>query len=186
MSPPINLEQVVKDEIKYVICWYIDIHFHQGNAEEHHDALELRDAVLRLRHDGAFVAVPLFRINVDPIGPHPVGSYEIWVPITSFGSVFSYLCQHRGNLSILVHPLTREEVSFMDHETRNSWIGPSYPLDLVELPVLSDQLPLQYPSLKLGYSAPEPDFTLEDRRRIGANVERILRGEKEAARAPSN
>ena len=51
----------------------LDIYFHQRNADEHHAALELRDAVLRLRRDGAFVAVPLFRVNTDPIGPHPVG-----------------------------------------------------------------------------------------------------------------
>lgn len=25
---------------------------------------------------GAFVAVPLFRVNEYPIGPHPAGSYE--------------------------------------------------------------------------------------------------------------
>lgn len=25
---------------------------------------------------GAFVAVPLFRVNHYPIGPHPAGSYE--------------------------------------------------------------------------------------------------------------
>ncbi|KAF8129227.1 DOPA-like domain-containing protein [Boletus edulis] len=181
MSPPTDLEQVVNAEIKE---WHFHIYFHQNNAEEHHAALELRDAVLRLRRDGAFVAVPLFRVNTAPIGPHPVGSYEIWVPSTSFASVFSYLCQNRGNLSIFVHPLTREERK--DHEIRNAWIGPSSALDLSTLPVLSEELPLQYASLKLGYSAPEPDYTLEERRRIGANVERILRSEKEAARAPSD
>ena len=51
----------------------IDIYFHQRNQNEHDAALALRDSVLRLRRDGAFVAVPLFRVNVDPIGPHPVG-----------------------------------------------------------------------------------------------------------------
>jgi hypothetical protein len=50
-----------------------DIYFHQRNADQHQAALDLRDAVLRLRRDGAFVAVPLFRVNTDPIGPHPVG-----------------------------------------------------------------------------------------------------------------
>ncbi len=53
----------------------VDIYFHQRNADEHQAALELRDAVLRLRRDGAFVAVPLFRVNTDPIGPHPVGEF---------------------------------------------------------------------------------------------------------------
>lgn len=125
---------------------YPDIYFHQRNRTEHEAALALRDAVLRLRRDGAFVAVPLWKVNHDPIGPHPagasyshsnslygrdtlcLGSYEIWCPSESFVSVFSYLCMHRGELryvlfstlstqdlipylsSILVHPLTREEV----------------------------------------------------------------------------
>jgi DOPA 4,5-dioxygenase len=62
-----------------------DIYFHQRNAAEHHSALELRDAVLRLRRDGAFVAVPLFRVNTDPIGPHPVGlSEKSILPFESF------------------------------------------------------------------------------------------------------
>ena len=95
----------------------LDIYFHQRNAQEHAEALQLRDAVLRLRRDGVFVAVPLFRVNTDPIGPHPVGqqifwiwrsqerligvsigSYEIWCPSETFSSVFSYLSMHRGNL----------------------------------------------------------------------------------------
>ena len=96
----------------------IDIYFHQNNATEHKAALDLRDAVLRLRRDGAFVAVPLFRVNTGPIGPHPVGrnssqffiysislilctstgSYEIWAPSETFASVFSYLCLNRGDL----------------------------------------------------------------------------------------
>ncbi|KAG6831238.1 hypothetical protein H0H87_005803 [Tephrocybe sp. NHM501043] len=130
MAPPTDIEDVLKDEIKE---WYFHIYFHQKNSSAHHAALELRDAVLRLRRDGAFVAVPLFRVNTDPMGPHPIGSYEIWVPSETFSSVFSYLCMHRGDLS--------------DHEFRNAWIGPSFALDLSTLPLRSDEIPLQYPSL---------------------------------------
>jgi len=36
----------------------------------------------------------------------------------------------------------------------------------------------------LGYSSTTPDFTLDERRVLGANIEQILKGEKEAARAP--
>jgi len=181
MTPPIDLKEVVDSEIKE---WHFHIYFHQRNADEHQAALELRDAVLRLRRDGAFVAVPLFRVNTDPIGPHPVGCYEIWCPSESFASVYSYLCLNRGNLSILVHPLTREERK--DHELRNAWIGPSFPLDLSTLPVKSDEIPLQYPSLKLGYSSAGPSLSLDDRRKLGARIEHILKSEKEAARAPSD
>ncbi|KAL4265791.1 DOPA 4,5-dioxygenase [Pleurotus pulmonarius] len=174
-----ELEKALEDEIKE---WHFHIYFHQNNVEEHHDALSLRDAVLRLRRDGAFVAVPLFRVNTSPIGPHPVGSYEIWVPSESFAQVFSYLCMNRGRLSVLVHPLTREERA--DHEVRNAWIGPSFPLDLSTLPLKSEDIPLQYPSLKLGYSSIRPSLTLEQRRRLGDNVEKLLLNEKYAARAP--
>ncbi|CAE7144846.1 unnamed protein product [Rhizoctonia solani] len=123
-EPPTDVEQVVKEEIRFGVApirtyrrslipsFILDIYFLQRNAAQHAAALALRDAVLNLRYNGAFVAVPLHRVNSAPIGPHPVGSYEIWVPSESFASVYSYLCQHRGDLSILIHPLTREEVSF--------------------------------------------------------------------------
>lgn len=39
-------------------------------------------------------------------------------------------------------------------------------------------------SIELGYSSTIPEFTLEERRKLGAEVEVILKGEKEAARAP--
>ena len=102
--------------MSYPFIQLSDIYFHQRNADEHQAALDLRDAVLRLRRDGAFIAVPLFRVNTDPIGPHPVGkihslscalqaleiafagSYEIWCPSESFAAVYSYLCMNRGSL----------------------------------------------------------------------------------------
>jgi len=77
--------------------------------------------VLRLRRDGAFIAVPLFRVNMDPMGPHPVGSYEIWVPQETFNAVFSYLCMNRGNLSILVHPLTRDPREYVTDAYGGPW-----------------------------------------------------------------
>ncbi|KAI0078971.1 hypothetical protein K474DRAFT_747321 [Panus rudis PR-1116 ss-1] len=191
MSPPKDIKEVLESEVKE---WHFHIYFHQKNTQEYRAALELRDAVLRLRRDGAFVAVPLFRVNTEPMGPHPVGSYEIWCPSESFASVFSYLCQNRGDLSILIHPLTKEQrnsasdkyIGKKDHETRNAWIGPPFPLDLSLLPIESDEVPLQYPSLKLGYSSTRPDLSLEERKKLGANVEEILKCEKEAAKAPKD
>ncbi|KAI0062027.1 hypothetical protein BV25DRAFT_1907748 [Artomyces pyxidatus] len=181
MSPPTDLQTVLDSEIKE---WHFHIYFHQNNADEHQAALVLRDAVLRLRRDGAFVAVPLFRVNTSPIGPHPCGSYEIWCPSESFASLFSYLCMNRGELSVLVHPLTREERT--DHDTRKAWIGSPYPLDLSTLPVKSEEIPLQYPSLQLGYSSTAPTVPLEARKKLGAAIENRLRAEKEAAKAPQD
>ncbi|KAF8589729.1 hypothetical protein K439DRAFT_1657773 [Ramaria rubella] len=173
-APPSDLQTVVDSEIQE---WHFHIYFHQSNVTEHNAALALRDAVLTLRRDGAFIAVPLWRVNMAPVGPHPAGSYEIWCPSESFASVFSYLCQNRGELSVLVHPLTKEE--------RKAWIGDPWPIDLAALPVTSPSLPLQYASLKLGYSSDTPKPTLAERKQRGARLEETLKGEKDAARAPA-
>ena len=39
--------------------------------------------------------------------------------------------------------------AYRDHEVRHAWLGPSFPLDLSTLPVRSDDVPLQYPSLSM-------------------------------------
>ncbi|KAF5349520.1 hypothetical protein D9756_008994 [Leucocoprinus leucothites] len=75
------------------------------------------------------------------------------------------------------------ELVYRDHEHRVSWLGQPYPLDLSTLPVYSEELPTQYSALRLGYSAP-PTLSIEDRLKIGANIETILSADKEAAKAP--
>jgi DOPA 4,5-dioxygenase len=91
------------------------------------------------------VAVPLSRVNVAPIGPHPAGSYEIWVPRESFAEVFSFMALNHGELSVLVHPLTRHERE--DHSSRKAWIGQPWPILLDQLPEDLETVPLQYPTL---------------------------------------
>jgi DOPA 4,5-dioxygenase len=43
---------------------------------------------------------------------------------------------------------------------------------------------LDFITLELGYSSTKAPLTLEERHKIGSTVEQILKGEKEAARAP--
>ena len=43
-----------------------------------------------------------------------------------------------------------------------------------------------YKFAELGYSSTVPQLTLEQRKLMGSNVEQILKGEKEAAKAPSD
>ncbi|KAH7408936.1 dopa 4,5-dioxygenase [Cadophora sp. MPI-SDFR-AT-0126] len=163
--------------------WHFHIYFLIQSPVETAAALALRDAVLRLRRDGAFVAVPLFRVNKFPIGPHPAGSYEIWVPDSSFSDVYFYLASNRGNLSVLIHPLTSDQRR--DHDARAGWLGKPWPIFLDSLP-RDGPVPLQYPELGLGYSGTEEEITFEERRKRGREVERILEGDEEAAPAPSD
>ncbi|KAH8671605.1 dopa 4,5-dioxygenase [Xylariales sp. PMI_506] len=178
-----------QDDLKTVVEsrnreWHFHIYFLLQSPTETAAALALRDAVLRLRRDGAFVAVPLFRVNEYPMGPHPAGSYEIWVPDSSFSDVFFYLASNRGNLSVLVHPLTADQRR--DHELRNGWLGTPWPIYLDSLPRDGD-IPLQYPELGLGWStSPEQEISLEERRKRGAEVEALLADDPEAAPAPED
>ncbi|KAF7376689.1 hypothetical protein MSAN_00085900 [Mycena sanguinolenta] len=184
-KPPTDLKTVLESEIKE---WHFHIYFHQGNAEEHHAAMELRDAVLRLRRDGAFIAVPLFRVNTEPMGPHPVGSYEIWVPTETFASVFSYLCMNRGSLRcistyydviLVMRALDSEKTMKIDvHGSVRLILS-----ILTNFPFEAKRYLFNI-RVSVGYSSKVPFMNLEDRAALGANVERVLLKEKDAARAP--
>ncbi|OAA60624.1 DOPA-like domain protein [Cordyceps fumosorosea ARSEF 2679] len=181
-TPQDDLQTVVQSRTRE---WHFHIYFLLQSPTEKAAALALRDAVLRLRRDGAFVAVPLHSVNEYPIGPHPAGSYEIWVPDSSFSDVFFYLACNRGDLSVLIHPLTKQQRR--DHESRNGWLGKPWPIYLDGLPRESEEVPLQYPELRLGWSsAPETEISLDERRERGAKLEALLARDPEAAPAPTD
>ena len=70
-------------------------------------------------------------------GPHPMGSYEVWISAEQLGRGVGWMMQHHGTHSVLLHPLTRYELK--DHTERAMWLGP--PLTL-NLSVLSSDLEL--------------------------------------------
>ena len=91
--------------------------------------------------------VPNF--NTEPIGPHPVGSFEVWVPIEYLPQMLTFMMYKRGSLSVLIHPLGHTAIQ--DHTSDAMWLGPSFPLDLSPLNTSGGDDP-QYPELGLGYS----------------------------------
>ncbi|KAI8344083.1 DOPA-like domain-containing protein [Chlamydoabsidia padenii] len=137
----------LKDEIKE---WHFHVYFFPSDPRQKQAALELRSRIMKLIKEGYFKLVPLARVNDQPIGPHPVGSFEVWCPTEYFSRAFSFFTLHRGDLSILIHPLTT--LPLVDHTSRAVWLGPSFPLVYSALSEVS-KLPLgQYPKLKLGYN----------------------------------
>ncbi|KAG0221867.1 hypothetical protein BGW41_006464 [Actinomortierella wolfii] len=140
-----------------------EFHFHvywfQNNAASLASAVKLRERIQCLVDEGFFRVVPLKNgINMTPVGPHPIGSYEVWVPREDFARAYSWFVLNRGPHSVLIHPLTRDVVA--DHSTRAAWLGTPVPLDLSGLSPL-DHITSQYPELKLGYAAPPSE---DDRR----------------------
>eukprot|EP01084_Bolivina_argentea_P316860 549330_1 len=90
-------------------------------------------------------AVPLF--NMEPKGPHPCGSFEVWTAASYMHQVMSWFMMNRGEISVLLHPLTNNSVE--DHTGRLMWLGTSYRIDHTILVGAND--PPQYSELQLGY-----------------------------------
>ncbi len=66
-----------------------------------------------------------------PIGPHPMAMFEANFPTEHFSEVVIWLMQNRGNLNILVHPLTGDD--YIDHTDAVMWLGKSLELNLEKL-----------------------------------------------------
>tara|TARA_B110000305_G_C19404386_1_gene621880 strand:+ start:1134 stop:1814 length:681 start_codon:yes stop_codon:yes gene_type:complete len=147
--------------------WHFHVYFFQENEQSKADALRLKSELVESVRKGDFVAVcdgvdstmlPNLNtsyipgVNYGPRGPHPAGSFEIWAPIEHVGAIMSYIMLHRGENSILFHPLTQHCIE--DHTGRIAWIGPSFNIDRTCLSFSDDECDeAQYSELRLGYSA---------------------------------
>jgi DOPA 4,5-dioxygenase len=91
-------------------------------------------------------------VNLKPVGPHPCGSFEVWVPQEHLSGLLSLAMALRNGLSMLLHPLSSNELQ--DHTKNAIWLGKPLSLGLDNLkdrpgnPVKS-----QYPTLYLGYAS---------------------------------
>eukprot|EP01120_Amphizonella_sp_Union-15-10_P017005 TRINITY_DN929_c0_g1_i1.p1 TRINITY_DN929_c0_g1~~TRINITY_DN929_c0_g1_i1.p1 ORF type:complete len:170 (+),score=12.90 TRINITY_DN929_c0_g1_i1:70-579(+) len=147
--------------------WHFHVYFFQTDTKSYQQALNIRDSLLYAVKQREFIAVfngvtdaiypgldtsKIPPINLVPRGPHPCGSFEVWVPFEHYAAALSWFTLNRGELTILIHPLTRHE--YDDHSCRALWLGPKYRLNLsVFQPRVLPAIPLQYPELRLGYSA---------------------------------
>ncbi|KIY72946.1 hypothetical protein CYLTODRAFT_417458 [Cylindrobasidium torrendii FP15055 ss-10] len=178
-APSPEIDTFIDNQIKE---WHFYVYFRPSNPAEQQAAMQLRDVIMKLVRAGAFVAVPLYRVHMEARGPHPVGSYEIWVPNETFAAVYGWLVMNKGNLSILVLPLTNQPK--LDYAERKAWLGEPWPLDLAMVPDSTgeDSFPKsQYPKLSLGYNA-DDGLTRNERRNMGTRVAKILENEVMAAK----
>ncbi|CAG8510761.1 18564_t:CDS:2 [Acaulospora morrowiae] len=141
------------EELEEIKEFHFHVYFFQDNQKNRESALALREKIVELTKKGFFHPVPFHNINFSPVGPHSIGSYEVWCPKEYFSRTYSWFLLNRGVHSVLVHPLTKEQL--IDHTDRAAWMGQSVPLDLKKLPPVLKEVPKQYPELGLGYSAPE-------------------------------
>ncbi len=71
------------------------------------------------------------RFHERPVGPHPMGSYQLAFVPAQFAAVVGWLTLNRGGLDVFVHPNTGDELA--DHRDRALWLGRSQALNLAAL-----------------------------------------------------
>eukprot|EP01123_Difflugia_compressa_P006815 TRINITY_DN1919_c0_g1_i1.p1 TRINITY_DN1919_c0_g1~~TRINITY_DN1919_c0_g1_i1.p1 ORF type:complete len:209 (-),score=27.39 TRINITY_DN1919_c0_g1_i1:109-735(-) len=146
--------------------WHFHVYWFQTNPTSYQHAMKIHSLLIDAVTTKQFIVVfhgitdeilpgvnvsAIPKINITPIGPHPCGSFEVWTPKEYFPQAMSFFMRNRGDLTILLHPLSPHEIE--DHTARTMWLGPSFPLDLTVLTMDLEFVPLQYPELGLGYSA---------------------------------
>jgi len=72
--------------------------------------------------------VPIGKLWDRPVGPHPIGSCQVSVPVELFQELITWLLVHREGIDFFIHPVTGDDL--IDHRDCAIWLGKSYPLDL--------------------------------------------------------
>ncbi|KAF2402358.1 hypothetical protein EJ06DRAFT_580625 [Trichodelitschia bisporula] len=102
----------------------VHIYFYQTKPDQVTFVKELWERIRR-----EFPELRIYKIFDRPVGPHPVGMFEvnIFTP-AQFGAFIPWLVINRGPLSALIHPNTNDHRR--DHSQRATWMGERFPLDL--------------------------------------------------------
>lgn len=70
----------------------------------------------------------LGRWHDQPIGPHPMGSFQIAFAPEMFAEIVPWLALNRRGLTVFIHPETGDDVS--DHSDHAIWLGAQREVDL--------------------------------------------------------
>ena len=99
--------------------YHAHLYYHEANIEE---AKQLADKI----HTAYGVKVGTFHRK--PVGPHPVWSCQLSIPVEKFAETIPWLLLNHGTIDIFVHPNTGNDL--IDHTQHIMWIGKSYDLKL--------------------------------------------------------
>jgi aromatic ring-cleaving dioxygenase len=70
----------------------------------------------------------LGRWHDQPIGPHPMGSFQIAFAPEMFAEIVPWLALNRRGLTVFIHPETGDDVP--DHSDHAIWLGAQREVDL--------------------------------------------------------
>jgi DOPA 4,5-dioxygenase len=99
------------------------------HAHLYYDALTRASAAeIRKQIAAQFPKARLGNWHDEPVGPHPVGMYQVAFAVAEFARFVPWLMLNRREHCVLVHPLTGDD--YTDHDHHALWLGDKLPLDL--------------------------------------------------------
>lgn len=105
--------------ISLIKGYHVHVYFEQETFEE---------ANRLCQEAGKLFPVKVGRMHSQPVGPHPCGSCQLAFAASEYTNLLSWLALNRGGLSILIHPLTGNDLK--DHTDYAAWMGDQKPLNL--------------------------------------------------------
>jgi aromatic ring-cleaving dioxygenase len=97
------------------------------HAHVYYNETSFQKAEEVLQNISSELNVKLGNMHKKPVGPHPLWSCQISVPVDKFSDVTQWLMKNRQGLTVLVHPDTGDDYS--DHDEYALWMGSILKLD---------------------------------------------------------
>lgn len=98
------------------------------HAHVYYDQETLEVASSLCEKAGELFGLKVGRVHQKPIGPHPRWSCQISFAAKHFDEFVAWIGEHRNGLTVLVHPLTGDDLK--DHTDYAYWLGKSIELKL--------------------------------------------------------
>lgn len=65
--------------------------------------------------------LPIGRMHDGPVGPHPIGSFQVLIPNDRLAEATAWFALNRQGLTVLLHPNTEDDLK--DHRDYPIWFG---------------------------------------------------------------
>ena len=98
------------------------------HAHVYFDETTAEQAKALCEEAGKQFSVTVGRFHHKPVGPHPCWSCQLAFDSYQYGDLLSWLALNRKGLTILIHPLTGNDL--LDHTDYASWMGKPEALNL--------------------------------------------------------
>lgn len=113
----------------YRIMDFQDLSLIRGyHAHVYFDAETIEFAKTLCEEAGKLFLVTVGRVHQKPVGPHPLWSCQLAFENSEYANLLSWLALNRQGLTILIHPLTGNDLK--DHTDYAAWMGEPQALKL--------------------------------------------------------